>query len=52
MIVSDEDLTTPPISIVTYNFDISREKYNFTSHINTRIIIFSGLGFAPMVVVK
>jgi len=48
--VSDHDLATPRISVVSNNSDVSGQKYNLSSRIDSIVGTFSGSGLAPMVV--
>lgn len=50
--VCGENLTAPAVSILTNNLNVSCEKNNFTTHIDSIIVLSGGKTITPMIVIE
>ena len=50
--VCGENLTTPAVGILTYDLNVPREKNDFTTHVDSIIVLSSGKAITPMIVIE
>lgn len=51
-VIADHDLTTPAVSVLSTNLDVSVEKDYFASHVNAVVLVLSRRRRAPMIILQ